>query len=178
MEPVTSELIQKFLARLAAVYHGEVKFYLLGGSALYLLGNPRGTMDIDYTFNLASGDEQEFERVVSQLGRELRLDLESVPLGEFIPLPPDAEQRSRWIGRYGTIDVYLFDPYSIALSKIARGFETDLDDVVFMLREGLIDIAELERLFHLILPDAASADILTREFQAYFDIVKRRFQQK
>ena len=80
------------------------------------------------------------------------------------------------IGRYGNVDVYLFDLFSIALSKIARGFETDLDDVVFMLNKGLIDMTELERMFRLILPNALKSDIIPGEFQAYFDKVKQRVQ--
>ena len=178
MEPVTSEVIQRFLTRLGAAYPGAVKFYLLGGSALFLLGNPRGTMDIDYTYDLEEGEKQYFEALIQNIGKEMQVDLESVPLGEFIPLPPNAEERSRWIGRYGQVDVYVFDLYSIALSKIARGFETDLDDVLFMLNENLIEINELERLFELILPNAKRADIIPREFQAYFEDVKQRFTRR
>jgi hypothetical protein len=54
------------------------------------------------------------------------------------------------------------------LSKIARGFETDLDDVVFMIQKQIIDFAELERLFQIVLPSARKTDILPDEFQTYF----------
>jgi hypothetical protein len=46
-------------------------------------------------------------------------------------LPDGAEQRHYKVGQYGSIEVYTYDPYSIALSKIARGFETDIQDVLF-----------------------------------------------
>jgi hypothetical protein len=72
--------------------------------------------------------------------------------------------------------VYLFDPYSIALSKIARGFDSDLEDVQFMLRTGAIGWAELERDFRAILPRAGSFDIDPEEFQAYFAEIGRRYQ--
>jgi hypothetical protein len=103
--------------------------------------------------------------------------VEAVPLDEFIPLPPQARERRRLVGRYGRLDVYLFDLYSIALSKIARGFEADLDDVMFLLRERLIEFGQLEAHFNAILPDALKADVLPSEFRGYFEEIRRRLRK-
>jgi len=97
-----------------------------------------------------------------------------VPIAKFIPLPPQAGERRRLFGRFGQLDVYIFDPYTIALSKIARGFEADIEDVVFLLRSGVIEFSELERLFGAILPKAPQADIDRKEFRTYFEEVRRR----
>ena len=97
-----------------------------------------------------------------------------MPLAEFIPLPPGARERRRAVGQFGQLEVYIFDPYSIALSKIARGFEADLEDVVFMLREHLVEFDELECLFEQILPEAPQADIAPQEFRAYFEELRRQ----
>jgi hypothetical protein len=175
MEPVTSEALKTFLQRLGERYPNPAEFYLLGGSALCLLGSLRETLDVDYTFELNPELAQEFQATLEKLGTELKLDLESVPLGEFIPLPPEAHQRRRIVGRFGKLDVYIFDLYSIALSKIARGFEADIEDVLFLLAQKLVDFGELERLHQIILPKAASADIDPKEFQAYFEEVRRRW---
>jgi len=67
-----------------------------------------------------------------------------------------------------------FDPYSIALSKIARGFESDLEDVLFMFGSGTIGWAELEQDFYTILPCAGSADIDPEEVRVYFAETQRR----
>lgn len=123
------------------------------------------------------GQAQAFQSALDQLGAELRLDLKSVPLGEFIPLPPDARQRRRFIGRFGRLDVYIFDLYSIALSKIARGFEADIEDVLFMLDQKHIVFPELERFYQIILPQAARSDIDPKEFKAYFEEVRRRWSK-
>ena len=155
-------------------YPGTGTFYLLGGSALCLLGNPRTTLDVDYTFELDAGSVQQFMAAVAELASEMRLDLEAVPLAEFIPLPPQARERRRLVGRYGQLDVYIFDLYSIALSKIARGFEADLEDVMFILHEGMIEFGELECHFNAILPDAPKADIDSNEFRGYFEEIRRR----
>lgn len=44
------------------------------------------------------------------------------------------------------------------------------------LRERLIEFRELERHFKAILPQAPEADIVPREFQAYFAEVRRRIE--
>ena len=174
MEPVTSAILQAFFQRLSECYPGTGTFYLLGGSALCLLGNPRTTLDVDYTFELDAGSVEQFMAAVAELASEMRLDLEAVPLAEFIPLPPQARERRRLVGRYGQLDVYIFDLYSIALSKIARGFEADLEDVMFILHEGMIEFGELECHFNAILPDAPKADIDSNEFRGYFEEIRHR----
>jgi len=171
METVTSLALQKLFQRLGELTTLPAAFYLLGGSALCLLGSPRETLDVDYSIEAAP---PEFVETLKKLSLELELDLELVPLAEFIPLPPGADQRSRLVGHYGQVDVYIYDLYSIALSKIARGFESDLEDVEFLLRENLITWELLETYFRSVYPRARSADINPREFQTYFDTLKRR----
>jgi len=100
-----------------------------------------------------------------------------VPIAEFVPLPPQAYKRRRLVGRYGQLDVYIFDPYTIALSKIARGFESDLEDVMFMLHQGLIEFGELERHFDAVLPGAPQADIIPDEFRDYLEEIRRRLDK-
>ena len=58
---------------------------LIGGGALALLGSPRLTIDIDF-----AGDDvhpSEFHRFIMQIAKELKIDVEPVPLDRFIPLP-------------------------------------------------------------------------------------------
>jgi hypothetical protein len=142
-----------------------------GGSALCLLGSPRETLDVDYFVKNAP---LETEEILKRLASELKLDLELVPLEEFIPLPPEAETRRRVVGRYGQVDIYIYDLYSIALSKIARGFESDLEDVEFLLNQKLIFWNDLEKYFLAILPRSISADIDPKEFQMYFETLRRK----
>ncbi len=171
MEPVTSIVLQLFLQKLGEQFPHPAKFYLLGGSALCLLGSPRETLDVDYSMESPS---VEIEQILGQLSSEFHLDLESVPLAEFIPLPPNAEKRHRFLGHYGQLDVYIYDLYSIALSKIARGFESDLEDVEFLLTQDLIVWDELENFFTDILPRSKNADIDPKEFESYFNTLKRQ----
>lgn len=99
MEPITAEAVRAFVQGLSQRYTGRGTFYLLGGSALLLLGSPRETLDVDYQAEPEPGTETEFQTALAALAAELRLDLEAVPLAEFIPLPPGAYERRRLIGR-------------------------------------------------------------------------------
>jgi hypothetical protein len=64
MEPVTSIALQQFLKRLGEQFLHPAKLYLLGGSALCLLGSPRETLDVDYSLESPS---VEIEQILEQL---------------------------------------------------------------------------------------------------------------
>lgn len=75
---------------------------------------------------------------------------------DFIPLPSDWENRAQFIGRFGTLDVFYFDFDSIALTKIVRANERDLDDLVLLAREGLVHLQALEQEVAAMLPQLGS----------------------
>lgn len=175
MEPVTPRVLEDFFEQLGQRAVKPARLYLLGGSALCLLGSPRTTVDVDLDLELPVEDEAQLEAMLNELAQEMRLDVELVPLAEFAPLAPDADKRHRFLGSYGPIDVYIFDLYSIALSKIARGFESDLEDVIFLLSQSLIYFDTLRSAFISVLPNVRRAAIDPREFQVYFDEITRRF---
>jgi len=55
--------------------------------------------------------------------------------------------------------VFVFDPYSIALSKLDRGFDSDLEDVAFLLRQEWIDAETLETMITDATTLAAAFDL-------------------
>jgi hypothetical protein len=129
---------------------------LVGGSALALLGSPRLTIDVDFW-----GDDvhpSELHKTVLQAAKELRISAEPVPLDRFIPLPKGSADRVIHIGRFGNLDIYVADPYSIALSKLDRGFDTDLADIVFLIQAGHVNFDEFERAVMDALPHAGQYD--------------------
>jgi hypothetical protein len=118
--------------------------YLVGGAALVHAGIRPGisatTQDID--IEVASGD---MYQIINQLKQQLQINVEFASPGDFIPLPRDWQSLSRYAGRYGSIDVFYFDFYSIALSKIDRGNSRDLQDVALLLQKQAITLQELDR---------------------------------
>lgn len=136
--------IQFILTTLGERVPSASPLVLVGGGALALLGSPRPTIDIDFV-----GDDlnpNKLHRTIMQIARELNIDVEPVPIERFIPLPAGSDNRKIHIGQFGNLDIYVADPYSIALSKLDRGFDTDLDDIVFLVRNNYVVLEELESL--------------------------------
>jgi hypothetical protein len=134
------------------------------------LGSQRRTVDIDCTIVSISS---ELEATIDNIAQELHLEVEIIPIDEFIPLPPAASTRHYTVGNFGSISVYVYDPYSIALSKIARGFETDIQDVLFLLRQGFIDLDILSQYVEGILPVAWDFDIDPNAMKNPFRVVRQ-----
>ena len=129
---------------------------LIGGSALTLLGSPRLTIDIDFI-----GDDirpNKLHRAIMQIAKELKIHVEPVPLDRFVPLPKGSEKRGIRIGQFGNLEIYVADPYSIALSKLDRGLDTDFEDIIFLIQENFITLRELERITRDALPHARQFD--------------------
>jgi hypothetical protein len=163
--------IKEILAKLGEHVPPASRLILVGGSALALLGNPRQTIDIDFV-----GDDIQPEALhqqILQLARELKFHMEPVPLERFIPLPAGSDERTIHIGQFGNLEVYVADPYSIALSKLDRGLDTDLDDIVFLIRREYISLAPLEQILQNALPVAGKYDFHP-EILAHFAELKVR----
>ncbi|MBT7073515.1 MAG: hypothetical protein HN922_01250 [Anaerolineae bacterium] len=129
---------------------------LVGGSALALLGNLRSTIDIDFV-----GDDirpSELHQSILKMAEELGIYADPVPLERFIPLPDGSNERRIHIGQFGNLEIYVADPYSIALSKIDRGADTDYDDLLFLIKNGYVELGELESILQAALPRAREFD--------------------
>jgi hypothetical protein len=129
---------------------------LVGGSALALLGNARLTIDIDFW-----GDDihpNELHQTILQAAKELKISAEPVPLDRFVPLPKDNAERLIHVGTFGNLEVSVADPYSIALSKLDRGFDTDLEDIVFLVQTSYVNFDEFVRMVMAALPQAKKFD--------------------
>jgi hypothetical protein len=132
------------------------RLVLVGGGALALLGSPRLTIDIDFI-----GDDvhpSPLHKTIMQIARELKIHVEPVPLERFIPLPKGNEERTIRIGQFGNLEVFVADPYSIALSKLDRGLDTDFDDLVFLVQNNHVNMDEFERMVSDALPHARKFD--------------------
>ncbi len=165
--------IQSILQTLGERVPRPSRLVLVGGSALALLGSPRLTIDIDFV-----GDDvhpNELHRLIMQIAKELKIHMEPVPIERFIPLPEGSDKRSIRIGQFGNLEVYVADPYSIALSKLDRGFDTDLDDIVFLVQHNLVTLEELERITKNALPRARKFDF-NPEILAHLQELKNRLK--
>lgn len=171
--PLTAAEIERFLERLGKRVAQAGTLYLIGGGALLLLGNQRTTLDIDYVGSDEPPPTGSLAATIQSVAIEMRIEVEPVPLHEFIPLPAGAESRHHFIGNFGNLAVYVFDPYSIAISKIDRGFKSDLQDVLFLIHKGLITVERLEHYAQVTLKQAPKYLIDSKEFRKHLQKVRQ-----
>lgn len=133
------------------------QIYLIGGSALTLLGSPRQSLDVDFV-----GDDvhpSELLRRIINKANKMKLQVDIVPLDRFIPLPDGNEKRNIYIGQFGNLEVNVIDPYSIALSKLDRGLFTDFDDIIFLIKNEYIILEEFLQITKNAISKAGKFDL-------------------
>jgi len=121
--------------------------YLTGGATAVLAGWRDSTVDIDVRFEPDSDDALSRIR---DLKEELSLNVELASPLDFLPPLPEWQERSSFRFREGNLEVFDFDSYSQALSKLQRGFELDLADVENMVSSGQVKPGRLLELFETI----------------------------
>lgn len=173
MKSISIQNMHEFFERLGNHYPNQATLNLLGGSAMILLGSTRDTLDIDYVGDDIQKDD--FQIALEKTANELELETEPVPIDRFIPLPDGNEQRKIFIGHYGNVSVFIIDPYSIALSKLDRGFDADIEDIVFLIERKQIKIEQLEKILKDGLSHAGKFDFHP-EILAHFEGLQKRLK--
>jgi hypothetical protein len=136
------------------------------------------TLDIEISFEVADEDHSTFIAVVRDLNEQLSLNIKEASPAEFIPLPSGHQERSQYVGRYGQLEVFHYDLYSSALSKIERGTESDFDDVLTLLDSGRLELSLLISYFDEIMTRYATESLKQDpvEYRRKFEILKEMYQ--
>lgn len=108
------------------------------------------TVDIDVHLE---PDLDELLKRIPQLKERLGVNVELASPAQFIPELPGWRERSPFVLTAGRMDVFHYDPYSQALSKLERAFDQDLEDVHAMIAHGLVEPVRARELYELIEPD-------------------------
>jgi hypothetical protein len=112
----------------------------------------RQTLDIDLVIDVAPEALDELVQAVRGLTHAMQINVEEASPGHFIPLPAGHEGRHEFIGRFGQLDVFHFDLYSAALSKVARGREQDFADALALPQHGRLEWPKLKGYYQEIRP--------------------------
>jgi hypothetical protein len=147
--PVDAERIRAFMRALGAEADRPGRVYLTGGATAVLVGWRETTIDVDLKLEPES---DRLLRAIVRLKELLEVNVELAAPDQFIPELPGWRERSAFVAREGHLDFHHYDLYAQALAKIERGHAQDETDVEAMLSRGLIDRAELRRLFAEIEP--------------------------
>ncbi len=147
---VDKTAIESFLQQLGRTFRKPGRLYLVGGAALVHAGvRPGFTQDID--IQVSGANEGELIVAIQRLIQQMQINVEFASPADFIPLPSQWEMHAQYAGRYGGVDVFYFDFYSIALSKIERGNSRDIADVKLLVQQGIITLNELDEAYREVL---------------------------
>lgn len=152
------------------------RVYLVGGTTLVYAGLRAQTIDVDLDYEVAPAFHGELIQTLRRLKDDLGINIEEASPAHFIPLPAGYADRARFVGRYGQLDVFHFDPYSMALAKLERGREEDFHDLVALFAAGWLDWPRFEAAFDEILPRIASESLKGDpvRFRRHLDALRRR----
>lgn len=148
-EVADAERIERFMRALGAAARSSARVYLTGGATAVLFGWRPTTVDIDVKL---IPDSDEILRSIPEIKEALNVNVELAAPDQFIPALPGWQERSVFIRQERRMAFFHYDLYSQALSKIERGHLKDLLDARSMLERGLVEKAELLRLFEEIEP--------------------------
>lgn len=163
-----------FLQRLGDLLDRPGVIFLLGGSSLTWHGVKRETADVDIGLDEAEADPVPLLDAATQAADLIEARLDVMRMTELLPLPEGYAERAEEAIELGNLRVYHFDPYSIALTKLARSAEKDIIDVAAMLRAGLIDCAMLRHHFESVLAryrrhsQRPKIEDFQRKFEAFY----------
>jgi len=146
-QPINKKRLQAFLKRLSELLKRPGVIFLLGGSSLTWLDVKQDSIDVDLALAEDEADPIPILDAIAGAGDFI----EVIRPQELLPLPEGYADRMEMAARFGSLTVYLFDPYSIALTKLARSVAKDTLDVSQMLQAGLIDCATLQHHFDSVL---------------------------
>jgi hypothetical protein len=90
---------------------------------------------------------------IARLKEDLDVNVELASPADFLPRLPGWRERSLFVGQFGRLQVFHYDPESQALSKLERGHRRDLEDVRQMVRLGLVSAPNLTRMLAAIEPE-------------------------
>lgn len=148
--PVDAPRIRTLARELGRVARVPVRIYLTGGSTAVIEGWRASTVDVDVRFE---PEAEELMRALPVLKERLGINIELASPPDFIPELPGWRDRSPLLFNEGNVAVHHFDPYSQALSKIERGFTSDIADVAAMIDGGLVEPDRLRGFYEQIEPE-------------------------
>lgn len=132
--------VDKKLTKYSNKLKEKLNVILIGASSLILKYNLKRT-----TFDINMLDRGEFK--IYGVGTVFEEEGFHIVSEAILNLHPDYEERLEKVLELKNINVYCMNPYDIAISKIARGFQKDFDDILKSDLIKEIDIEKLKKLY-------------------------------
>lgn len=141
-----ADSVRALLQALGRAASQPARVYLVGGATAVIEGWRATTVDVDMRIE----PDEDILRLLPEMKDRLDLNIELASPADFLPELPGWRDRSPFLFRTGTLDVFHYDLYSQALAKLERGFAQDIADVEAMVSGGEVQPAQLLVLYEAI----------------------------
>jgi hypothetical protein len=148
---LTRRDLSRFFGALASRLPCRVTLVLTGGGEALLLGGRRPTGDIDFGVNVHARDRHRWPDVeaaiaatTAETGIAVRFS-DDIDRRSSVSVPA-GRRTSRRLRTIGSLDVRLLDPACWAIYKLARYLDSDVEDLVAVLRNARVPWLGLARL--------------------------------
>jgi len=174
MDPLAHE----FLERLNAAVKRKVTVVLIGGNALNILGFKGATADVDI---VCRSSEPEVAKFCQEYFRRYGIKVEFFVDGLFSNIRvKDYLQKAYKFDQdeFPNIQLKIFNLYDIALTKINRLLQKDLDDLTRVLESGAITESELDARFKFLLKNTiGDKEHFQQQYQKFKTLFKDLLRQ-
>ena len=145
--------VRDVLLRLDDAFARPGRVYLVGEASQVFEGWLPWTPTLFLAADVAEAHRPAFEAALSCIRQAARVPIEEEHPGDLIPLPDGYEQRARPIpSETARLELFHFDPYSVAFRHIARGDEPDYHLVLTYLAHGWVTFEAMDALLVELLP--------------------------
>jgi hypothetical protein len=165
---VDPDKIEQLMRALGREARGSGCIYFTGGASALLIGWRSSTVDVDIRLD---PEPPGIFQALAKLKQQLDINIELASPQDFLPPLFGWRDRSIFIGRFGGISFYHYDFISQAISKLSRGYNRDIDDVLAMYEQKLFSLKELRDCFNAIEPELVRFPSLDP------DILRSRIEQ-
>lgn len=147
---VTRSVLLEYLRRLARSYADAGTVYLIGETSQVYESCRSWTARIELTSS--ASDPDRFEAARTEATAEMDVQVIDEFPGDLVPLPDGYQERSRPAAFFGALEVRHFDAYAAAFRFMARGDEPDYHLVLTYVKQGWIDLDEMDERLQTLLP--------------------------
>jgi len=152
-------MLDTFLARLGLAFGRPARVYLIGETTQVYEGWREWMQRVEFAADVLPHDRAAFDKIVRDLRAEMGIEVLEESPGDVIPLPEGYQARARFAGRFTSLEVYHFDPYSVAFRLVARGDEPDYRVILVFLEHGWLTVDEMNTWLANLLPQFTSETI-------------------
>ncbi len=179
MPELTQETVNAYFVALARRTPCRLKVILTGGAQAMLLGGVRPTLDIYFGLLLRVAPEEketlweQVETVVAEAARESGVIVqyaEDIDRWSSVVLL-NYQKHTRLYRRFGKVSVHLLDPADWAVPKLARYVESDIEDLIAVLRQQKVKPEKLARVCGKSLrasPRSTALTLFRRQVEHFF----------